>query len=503
MSTLSVRGPERVRRALSGGYPLIYVQSWEEGRVERGIAGLAQKYYEKPVPYYTWTCVDGIVGSGTPGAPPERWPDTAEPLRALDAILAWTGAGFFLMKDLAVHVAGRPDVTRRLRDLYRQLKGRGKFVILVSPRLVIPEDLKKEVYLIDYDLPDDAEIGFLVSHFGKRLIGEPGFSDGDVKRLSVAVKGLTQDEMEHVLTKVFSRRTAFDEGAYDEILAEKEQASKKEGVLEFVPPRFTIDDIGGLENLKDWLVKRRSLFTREALDAGLPVPKGLLMMGMSGCGKSLSVKAISALWNLPLFRLDMNVVFGSDNPEANFTRALKTAESLAPSLLWIDEIEMAITGGREAGGGDPSLGRIFSTFLTWMQEKTGLVFVAATANRIHLLPAEFIRKGRFDQVFFIDLPNESERKAIFAVHLKKRRADLNKFDIVFLAKATKGFNGAEIESAVQAASIDAYNEGRTINETDLSRIISNTVPLARTMEEQIKAIKSWAHERALTASRGA
>ena len=140
---------------------------------------------------------------------------------------------------------------------------------------------------------------------------------------------------------------------------------------------------------------------------------------MSGCGKSLSVKAISALWNLPLFRLDMNLVFGTDNPEQTFHRALKTVESLSPALLWIDEIEMAITGGREAGGGDPSLGRIFSTFLTWMQEKQGLVFVAATANRIHLLPAEVIRKGRFDQVFFLDLPNENERKAIFNVHLKK------------------------------------------------------------------------------------
>ena len=198
----------------------------------------------------------------------------------------------------------------------------------------------------------------------------------------------------------------------------------------------------------------------------------------------------------------MNLVFGTENPEHTFHRALKSVEAMAPAVLWIDELEMAITAGREVGSGDASLGRIFSTFLTWMQEKNALVFVAATANRIHLLPAEVIRKGRFDQVFFIDLPSETERKAIFAVHLKKRRVNLNKFDIVFLAKATVGFNGAEIESIVQSAAVDAYNEGgRTMTEDDLSRIISAAVPLSKTMDEQLKAIKSWAHDRAMVASK--
>ena len=495
MSSVVVRGPERIRRALYGGYPIIYVQSWEEARVERAVSSLAQKFYEKPVPFASWSCVDGLM-AGT-----EKWADTLDPLKALDAILASNGPGFFLMKDFSAHLATRPDVVRRLRDTYRQLKGRGKFVILVSPRLILPEDMKKEIYLLDYDLPDESEILFLLGHLGKRFYPETGLGEADAKRITMACKGLTQDEIEHVTSKVLSRHATFSDAAYDEILAEKEQASKKEGVLEFVAPKYTVDDIGGLENLKEWLVKRKSLFTREALDAGLPVPKGLLMMGMSGCGKSLSVKAISALWNLPLFRLDMNLVFGTDNPEYTFHRALKTVEGMSPALLWIDEIEMAITGGREGGGGDPALGRIFSTFLTWMQEKDAMVFVAATANRINLLPAEVIRKGRFDQVFFLDLPNEVERKAIFTVHLKKQRADLNKFDVVFLAKATKGFNGAEIEASVQAASIEAFSLGRTINEDDVSKVITNTVPLGRTMEEQIKAIKSWAHDRALSASK--
>ena len=490
-----VRGPERLRRAFSGGYPVVYVQSWEEGRVERAVAGLAQKYYEQPVPFGVWTCVDGLR-TGT-----EKWADTADPLRALEAILEAPGPAFFLMKDLPAFLPERPDVVRRLRDLYRQLKGRGKFVVLLSPRLVLPEDLKREIYVLDYDLPDDGEILFILSVLGKRLAGEPGLTEEQARRFAVALKGLTSDEIEHVVTKVFARRGTFDDAAYDDILLEKEQASRKEGVLEFIPPRTSIEDIGGLENLKEWLKKRKNLFTREAAEAGMPVPKGLLMMGMSGCGKSLSVKAISALWGLPLFRLDMNLVFGTDNPEATFHRALKTVEGLSPALLWIDEIEMAITGGREAGGGDPALGRIFSTFLTWMQEKEGLVFVAATANRIHLLPAEFIRKGRFDQVFFLDLPNEVERKAIFTVYLRKRLADLNKFDVVFLSKATKGFNGAEIEAIVQSAAIDAFDEQRTMTEEDIGRLITNTVPLSKTMDEQIKSIKSWAHDRAISASK--
>ncbi len=490
-----VRGAERIRRALLGSYPLIYVQSWEESRVERALAVLAQKYYERPVPFAVWTCVDGWPGLGDAPA------DTRGPLRALDVMLQAPGPGFFLMKDLPALLADRPDVVRKLRDAYRLMKGKGKFLVMVSPRLLLPEDMKKEVFLVDYDLPDEAEVRNAISILGKRYLGEGGLSSADADRIVTALRGQTLDELEHVFSKVFARTPRFDETTFDELLAEKEQSSRKEGVLEYVPPRVTLDDIGGLDNLKDWLRKRQNLFTREAVEAGLPVPKGLLMMGMSGCGKSLSVKTIPALWNLPLFRLDMNLVFGTSNPEASFHRALKTTEALAPAVLWIDEIEMAITGGREAGGGDPALGRIFSTFLTWMQEKEALVFVAATANRIHLLPAEFIRKGRFDQVFFVDLPNETERKAIFAVHLRKQKADLSKFDAVFLAKATKGYNGAEIESIVQAAAIDAFNEKRPLDEDDVSRVITNTVALSRTMDDQIKAIKSWAHNRAISASR--
>jgi SpoVK/Ycf46/Vps4 family AAA+-type ATPase len=484
---------ERIRRALVGGHPLIYVQSWEESRVERLVQHLAKTFYGEPSSYGVWSVSEGLTVDGHAVA------NTQDLLGALEAILGGEGKAFYLLKDFGGAADGRPEIVRRLRDLYRGLKDRGRHVILLSPRLVIPEDAKKEVYVVEYELPDEGEIGRMLDTGLKRRLGAEGLGESDSKRLSLALRGLTADEIGHLLSKTFATRVAFDEEAFREILAEKEQMSRKEGVLEFVPPRVSLDDVGGYDVLKGWLAKRQKLFSREALDAGIPIPRGILLMGVSGCGKSLCVKTISTEWNLPLFRLDMNAIFGTDNPEATFLKALRSVEAVSPAVLWIDEIEMGVGGYRD--GQDASMSRIFSGFLTWMQEKSALVFVAATANRIQLLPAEIIRKGRFDQVFFVDLPTEEERKQIFRIHLTKNKCDVSRLDLVFLAKATNGWNGAEIEQAVIAAVVDAYSEKRDIGEDDLYRMISATVPLSVTMEEQIKAIRSWAHERALNASR--
>ncbi|HYK42265.1 MAG TPA: AAA family ATPase [Thermoanaerobaculia bacterium] len=483
---------EKIRRALIGGHPLVYVQSWEEPRVERLVQHFAKTFFGQAVPFGVWSVVDGLLVDGMPV------PDTRDPLKALDAILQASGKGFFLLKDFPTSAETRPDIVRRLRDLYRGLKDRGRHVLLLSPRLNVPEDLKKEIYVIEYELPDEAEITRIIDASVRRRLGVDSIDDQAMRRLALAMRGLTADEIGHLLGKVFAQRKSFDESGFLEVLAEKEQMSKKEGVLEFVPPRYSLEDIGGYDTLKAWLRKRQALFSKEALDAGIPIPRGLLLMGISGCGKSLCVKTISTLWNLPLFRLDMNAVFGTENPESTFLRALRSVEAVSPAVLWIDEIEMGVGGYRE--GGDAAMSRIFSGFLTWMQEKSALVFVAATANRIQLLPAEIIRKGRFDQVFFVDLPTEEERKQIFAIHLKKNRCDPARFDLVFLSKATKGWNGAEIEQAVISAVVESYSEARSVTEEDLHRVITATVPLAVTMEEQIKAIKSWAHDRALNAS---
>ena len=489
-----MKGVEKIRRALVGGHPIIYVQTWEELRVERFVAHLAKSFYSQPSTYGVWSIVDGLSEDGKPVA------DTKDPVRALSAIMAGTGPAFYLLKDFPSAMDGRAEVTRRLRDAYRILKDKGRFVFLVSPRIVIPEEAKKEIFYLEYELPDETEITKILDVFVKSRLEGAGLPDAERKKLSLALKGLTADEVGHLLSKVFATRKAFDDSAFAEVLAEKEQMSKKEGVLEFVPPQFSIEDLGGYQNLKDWLIKRRSLFSREALEAGVPIPKGILLMGMSGCGKSLGIKCISTLWNLPLFRLDMNTVFSGQvgNPELTFLRALRTVEAASPAVLWIDEIEMGVGS---TGSGDASMSRIFAGFLTWMQEKDPFVFVAATANRIHLLPAEIIRKGRFDQVFFVDLPNEEERKQIFGIHLARNRQNVGQFDLIFLAKATKGWNGAEIEQAVVSAVVDAYSEKRALTEQDLYKMISATVPLSVTMEDQIKAIKSWAHDRAISASK--
>jgi SpoVK/Ycf46/Vps4 family AAA+-type ATPase len=303
------------------------------------------------------------------------------------------------------------------------------------------------------------------------------------------------------LNRIFRGKKQEASAVLQEIFVEKEMMIKKSGFLEFVPPVNDISQIGGLDNLKDWVTRREKLFSRQALEDGMPVPKGILLMGMSGCGKSLSAKTISTLWKVPLFRLDMNLVFSGmyGKAEHAFHKALTSVEAMAPAVLWIDEIENSL--GMDEGHSGSSNTHIFSSFLTWLQEKPPMVFVAATANRIHSLPAEVIRKGRFDQVFFIDLPNDEERKQIFDIHLRKNGADVAKFDLVFLAAATKGWSGAEIEQAVVGARVDAYHAGKEFEITDITRNTSRTVPLSKTMEEQMKKIRSWAFGRATPASK--
>jgi SpoVK/Ycf46/Vps4 family AAA+-type ATPase len=275
---------------------------------------------------------------------------------------------------------------------------------------------------------------------------------------------------------------------------------RKEGILEFVPPELSIGDLGGLDQLKRWAWERSKLFTPEARAEGLPRPRGVLLMGISGCGKSLAVKVMASSWNLPLFRLDMNMVFAGvlGSPEWVFHRALEAVEAVSPATLWIDEIEMGVGGYAEGQTG--SMTRIFSTFLTWMQEHRGDVFVAATANRINLLPAEVIRKGRFDQVFFVELPNEEERKEILSIHMVRQGLDPGAYDLVLLASATRGWNGAEIEQAVISSRITCRAENRPVQERDLLTSMGRIVPLSTTMAEQIKAIRSWARTRAMSAT---
>jgi len=479
---------EQVGTALASGYPLIVILSPEEERVERLLQRFAAGAKPQAMPLATWTCLQGLEGQE----------GSTDPIAALSWIADEAPRGFYVFKDLHAFLDGDRRLLRRLRDTVAAIRNSGRFLFLLSPHLQVPDELKPLTYVVSSPFPDETEVTGVVTAVLQQA--RRSADDGTLQRLVGSLRGMSLLEVEHLLRRLLGRHQAMDEAFMREVLAEKEQVMRKEGILEFVPPDRAIEDLGGLDQLKRWVWERANLFTPEARSQQLPRPRGVLLMGMSGCGKSLAVKVIAHNWNLPLFRLDMNMVFAgvSGSPEYVFHRALEAVEAVAPATLWIDEIEMGVAGYAEGQTG--SLTRIFSNFLTWMQEHTGDVFVAATANRINLLPAEIIRKGRFDQVFFVELPTEEERKEILTIHLRRQGLDPGKYDLVLLASATRGWNGAEIEQAVISARITCHAEKRPVQERDLLTAMGKIVPLSTTMSEQIKAIRSWARTRAMSAT---
>ena len=477
---------DELKAAIVGHSPLIYVQTPEEERVVRELKAIAG---ELSWPVRKWSSVRGLEGVE----------DSLEPVKALLSVIDQSLEGLSIFSDLSAFFKD-PLVIRALREVYSDGRRHNeRTVIIIGADFDIPESLKKEVQVIEVAPPDENEIAALIDAEAAAHKDLSVQAD-TVHEITLALKGLTENEISFVLNRAFSLENPSKDQLLDEIFAEKKSVVKKTGFLEFSPPRWDIKSLGGLDNLKNWLIKRRNTFSREALAAGVPIPKGLLMMGISGCGKSLAVKTISSLWNIPMFRLDMNLVFSGmyGSPEEAFHRAMKTIEAVAPAVLWIDEIENAL--GMDDSGQRIS-SHIFSSFLTWMQEKPPLVFIAATANKIQAIPAEVLRKGRFDEVFFCDLPAPAERDEIMRIHLLRNGANPDEFDFKMLRIMTDGWNGAEIEQAVISARTEAFYDNRKFNERDLTAVISRIVPLSDTMEQQIKAIRSWAFSRATPASK--
>lgn len=484
---------EEVRSAIAGRHPIMYMHTPEENRVVAVLSQLAPELADD-AGVSVWTCVEGLED--------DDGDTTRDPVAALRRITEDPQPGFFVLKDLSEYIE-RPDVTRALRNAYHTLRERpATRLVILSPVLTIPELLQKEVCLLEIPLPSPAELADRVTDVqGQYDIGSIPEALWPV--VSLSLRGLTVNEAEHVMHRVFAQGSLDEKPILAEIFAEKERLLRKAGFLEYVPNRITVDEVGGMSVLRDWILKRKSLFTQDAVDAGLPIPKGMLIMGISGCGKSMSAKAVASLWHVPLFRLDMNVVFSGmyGKPEAAFHRALRAIESVAPAVLWIDEIENALGMTSDNSSAEQSL--TFSTFLTWMQERPPLVFVAATANRIEALPAEIIRKGRFDEVFFCDLPTEDERLEIIRIHMRRNGADPDELGAHRLLYGTRGWSGAEIEQVIVAARIDAHQAGRPMELDDIRRHTARMVPLSQTMAEQIKAIRSWSFNRALRASKEA
>jgi SpoVK/Ycf46/Vps4 family AAA+-type ATPase len=373
----------------------------------------------------------------------------------------------------------------------------------MSPFLQIPIELEKDVIVLDFPLPKLTELDEVLSQEVKK--GKNKRLKPEVReKLLRAALGLTRDEAEKVYRKAQVKAGRLTEEEVEIVLSEKKQLIRRNGILDYIEEDDTIDAVGGLDELKHWLKQRSDAFTERAREYGLPQPKGMLILGVPGCGKSLIAKTTSRLWGLPLLRLDMGRVYDGSTvgkSEANLRNALKTAESISPALLFVDELDKAFAGS--AGSADSDGGtssRIFGSFLTWMQEKKSPVFVMATANRIERLPGEFLRKGRFDEIFFVDLPNPEEREAIFNIHLTKRRPDISRFDLAQLAKVSEGFSGAEIEQGIIAAMYEAFAQNREFTQLDIISAVKSTLPLSRTMTEQVTALRDWARQRARPAS---
>jgi SpoVK/Ycf46/Vps4 family AAA+-type ATPase len=489
---------EELNILIQAQYPLIYLVTAEEDRAEKEIATISQMK-QQPRKLYVWTLTHGMVEYGQARTTQHN---TTSPEAAIEWTTRHKEPAIFVFKDLHPF-KDSAGVTRWLRDAIASFQGTQKVIILMSPVQQIPIELEKEVVVIDFDLPNLAALDRVLSNQLEQTRQNRLSSEAREKLLKASL-GLTKDEAEKVYRKAYVKRGKITESEVDIILSEKKQLIRRNGILEFIEEDETIDSVGGLDELKGWLVQRSGAFTERARTYGLPQPKGMLILGVPGCGKSLIAKTTARLWGLPLLRLDMGRVYDGSmvgRSEANLRGALKTAESISPAILFIDELDKAFagtSGSADSDGGTSS--RIFGSFLTWMQEKTSPIFVMATANRVERLPGEFLRKGRFDEIFFVDLPTQSEREDVFRIHLSKRNRDLERFDLLQLSKVADGFSGAEIEQALIAAMYDAFAQNREFTQLDIIAAIKATLPLSRTMNEQVTALRDWARQRARPAA---
>ena len=447
-------------------------------------------------------------------------PGTTDPLRALDAALRVDRAATFVFFDLHAHLGdgarpADPAIVRKLRELAADFQNGplARTLIIVAPALRIPPELEKDVHILDFPLPDETAIRRILDNLIAANAGNSrlriDLTEIDKDRLVRASLGLTETEAEGALALAMASDGVLSADDVNTVLQEKKQAVRKSGLLEYVDTDIDLTGVGGLDNLKRWLRRRDNSWLAEAAEYGIPAPRGVLITGVPGCGKSLTAKAVAASWRLPLLRMDIGKVFSGvvGSSESNLRTAIRSAEAAAPAVLWVDEIEKGFSGVG-ATGDSGTASRVFGSFLTWMQEKTAPVFVIATSNNVQSLPPELLRKGRFDEIFFADLPAPDERAQIWELHVRKHiHAAPRHAGFVFddalradLVLATEGFSGAEIEQAVIAGLFDAFSERRDITGDDLRLAVERSVPLSVTQAESLAALRAWAGERAVSAS---
>jgi AAA+ superfamily predicted ATPase len=479
-------------------HALIFLDTDDKDRAESLLQHLAEKLR---LPSFSWTRTKGL--RDTVRRAPD--PETMSAAAALQKIEQMTRPGIYNFRGLGSDLEDRVLATQ-LRDAATPFMRQDGAIIVSGDEFVTPSVLRSLVTTVTLPAPSDREYRELVQRIyrdlSERMHVELRLTKKELEQLVANLRGLTMLEAEKILTKAMVEDGQLGPGDIRRVIDAKKQVLEREGVLEYYPVEETLADIAGLGGLKRWLAKRRAIIAepRRAAEFGLSFPKGILLVGVQGAGKSLCAKAVAMDWGLPLLKMDPAGLYNKyiGESEKNFARATAVAEKMAPVVLWIDEIEKAFASGGDTDGGVSV--RVLGTFLSWLQERKGDVFVIATANNIDKLPPELVRKGRFDEIFFVDLPSAEVRREIFAIHLKKRNRTPQDVDLDALAAASDGFSGAEIEQVVVSALYTAFADGAALSTELLSAELAQTKPLSVTMRESIDALRTWAQERTVSAN---
>ncbi len=478
---------------IRAGYPGLYLVSSEEQRVEAEMHQVAQ---ELNYSLHFWSVVDGLVDSKNGQSKPAN-----DPLEALVAIQDLKEKTIILLRDFHLFLQDpNPILVRQFKDVLQRAKTQNKTLIILGCRLCLPPELERELTVIEFALPGKQELRTVLSGIMESA-GIKSMEDEHRDKVVDSASGLTTIEAENAFALSVVENKNIDPVI---VAREKAQAVKKNGLLELIETKETLESIGGLDVLKEWLLKRRHAFGQKAIAYGLPTPKGLLIIGIPGTGKSLTAKATAKVFGVPLLKLDAGRIFAGlvGQSESNLRSVIQTAEAIAPCCLWIDEVEKGFAGSKSSGqtdGGTSS--RVFGSFISWMQEKKAPVFVVATANDVSQLPPEMLRKGRFDELMFVDLPNQQEREAIWEIQIGNYCRDPKDYDLVQLSRATEGLTGSEIENAFVEALYLAFDAGeKEPTDLDIAGVLNEFVPLSKLMAEQITGLRNWAKGRARLAT---
>src|SRR5882724_9327788 len=480
---------------------------------------------------FEWTVADGLVHSGThastlpaadlqlrinaarhaadPGAPEGKAAiyNTQDPVQALANLETMTLEAVFILKDFHRHMDS-PAIVRRLRDVGQKFSANRRTLILTAPSIAMPPELTSLIEYLDLPLPNQKRLLEIIDETFNRLTKTYAVKRTlDMAGLSAMannLRGLTEEEADRAVSQALVRRYALCPETVTDVLEAKKELLRHSGMLEFIDASDNMASVGGLDNLKRWLAQRRGAWEESAREFGLEPPRGMIVLGVQGCGKSLCARAVAGEWKIPLVKFDAAAVFDKyiGETEKRIQRVFKVAEGLAPCVLWIDEMEKVFAGSQpDSASVDAGVSsRILAAFLSWMQDRKAPLFVAATCNNVTVLPPELIRKGRFDELFFVDLPNQAERKQIFAIHLTRRKRNPAEFDLDRAAVAARGYSGAEIEAAVQTALYSAFSNKQAVSTQGLLDALKATVPLSVTRSEEIEELRAWAKRRAVPAS---